>query len=285
MKSAPKNRQERQFSVESICDAFSLKRDAYYKFHKRYLAKKEVEQIVVELVRKSRRTLPREGTRKLMRSLHNDFQMNNLKIGRDQLFRILRENELLVRRKKYSSRTTNSYHRFYKYRNIIKELKIHRPNQVWAADITYIRTIKGFCYLALITDMHSRKIVGYDLSDSLELTGCVRALKKALYHNRIVDKLIHHSDRGIQYCSNVYSNELKRKKIDISMTEENHCYENALAERVNGILKDEFYLDQTFASVVQAKKAAKNAIKLYNSKRLHLSLDYKTPNYVHQYAA
>jgi transposase InsO family protein len=220
-----------------------------------------------------------------MKSLKNDFHKNDLKIGRDRLFRILRENGLLIRRKKYSSRTTNSHHRFYKYSNIIKDKVINRANQVWAADITYIRTIKGFCYLALITDMHSRKIVGHDLSDTLELSGCVRALKKALYHNKGLENLTHHSDRGIQYCSNVYTNELKRKKIAISMTEDNHCYENALAERVNGILKDEFYLDQTFTSVVHAKRATKNAIKLYNTKRLHLSLDYKTPNYVHQYAA
>lgn len=285
MKLAPKNRKDRQFTIDAICDAFSLKRDAYYKFHKRYLAKKEVEQIVVGLVLKSRRTLPREGTRKLMKSLHSDFQKQHLKIGRDRLFRILRENGLLIRRKRYSSRTTNSHHRFYKYGNIIKDLKISGPNQVWASDITYIRTIKGFCYLALITDMYSRKIVGFDLSDSLELKGCVRALNKAIYNAKNTKKLIHHSDRGIQYCSNVYTQILKRKKIEISMTEENHCYENAMAERVNGILKDEFYLDQIFTSVLHAKKATKNAIKLYNNKRLHLSLDYKTPNYVHQYAA
>ena len=220
-----------------------------------------------------------------MKSLNNDFHENNLKIGRDQLFNILRKNELLIKRKKYSSRTTNSYHRFYKYNNIIKDVNINRPNQVWAADITYIRTINGFCYLALITDMYSRKIVGHDLSDSLELKGCVRALKKALYHNKNLNDLTHHSDRGIQYCSNIYTKELKRKKIAISMTEENHCYENALAERVNGILKDEFYLDQTFFDVKHAIRATKNAIKLYNSKRLHLSLDFKTPNYVHQNAA
>jgi putative transposase len=133
--------------------------------------------------------------------------------------------------------------------------------------------------------MYLRKIVGYDLSDSLELTGCVRALKKALYHNKGLRNLTHHSDRGIQYCSNVYPKELKRKNIAISMTEENHCYENALAERVNGILKDEFYLDQTFDNVTHAKRATKNAIKLYDSKRLHLSLDYKIPNNVHQNAA
>ena len=158
MKTAPKNRKERQFSIDAICDAFSLKRDAYYKFHKRHRAKRKVEQTIVALVQKSRRTLPREGTRKLMKSLHNDFQKQHLKIGRDRLFRILRENGLLIQRKKYSSRTTNSHHRFHKYGNIIKDLKINRPNQVWASDITYIRTINGFCYLALITDMYSRKI-------------------------------------------------------------------------------------------------------------------------------
>ncbi|SNZ00968.1 IS3 family transposase [Flagellimonas pacifica] len=285
MKTAPKNRKDRSFTIEAICDAFSLKRDAYYKFHKRFVIRKQIEHDVVQLVRKSRKTLPREGTRKLMKSLHEDFQKQHLKIGRDQLFRILRENGLLIRRKKYSSRTTNSHHRFYKYGNIIKDLKIDRPNQVWASDITYIRTVKGFCYLALITDMYSRKIVGFDLSDSLELKGCVRALVKAIYHAKGTKQLVHHSDRGIQYCSNVYTQILKRKKIEISMTEENHCYENAMAERVNGILKDEFYLDQTFTSVIHAKKAAKNAIKLYNNKRLHLSLNYQTPNYVHQYAA
>ncbi|MGK0430831.1 MAG: transposase InsO family protein, partial [Psychroserpens sp.] len=130
--------------------------------------------------------------------------------------------------------------------------------------------------------MYSRKIVGLDLSDSLELTGYLRALRKVLYHNTGLRNLTHHSDRGIQYCSNLYINELKRKKIAISMREDNHCYENVLAERVNGILKDEFYLDQTFDSLKEAKRATKNAIKLYNSKRLHLYLDYKIPNDVHQ---
>lgn len=192
---------------------------------------------------------------------------------------------MLTLRKKYSSRTTNSLHRFYKYHNIIKDFKASRTNQIWVSDITYIRTIKGFCYLALITDAYSRKIIGYDLSNSLELSGCVRALNKALYKAKNIDGLIHHSDRGIQYCSNGYTQILKRHNIAISMTEDNHCYENALAERINGILKDEFYLDQTFTDVAHAKRATKNAINLYNEVRLHLSLDYKTPNYVHQNAA
>jgi putative transposase len=162
---------------------------------------------------------------------------------------------------------------------------VTKSNQVWVSDITYIRTIKGFCYLALITDMYSRKIIGYDISNSLELKGCVRALNKALYQSKDITGLIHHSDRGIQYCSNVYTQILKRNNIGISMTEENHCYENAMAERVNGILKDEFYLDQTFDSLQHAKRATKNAINLYNEIRLHLSLDYKTPNMVYKLTA
>lgn len=217
--------------------------------------------------------------------MNQEFENANIKVGRDTLFNILRKHNMLIQRKKYSSRTTNSLHRFYKYKNIIKDLEVIRSNQVWVSDITYIRTIKGFCYLALITDMYSRKIVGYDISNSLELKGCERALNKALYQAKETNGLIHHSDRGIQYCSNVYTQILKRNKIHISMTEENHCYENAIAERVNGILKDEFYLDQTFDSLQHAKRATKNAINLYNEIRLHLSLDYKTPNMVYKLSA
>ena len=272
-------------SLTTICNCFNLKRDAFYKYNRRAQYRELVEQQILDIVKKRRKSLPREGVRKLMRSLKEEFEKHHLKVGRDTLFKILRDHNMLTLRKKYSARTTNSYHRFYKYNNIIKDVEINKPNQVWASDITYIRTVKGFCYLALITDMHSRKIVGYDLSDSLELKGCVRALNKAIYQAKSINGLIHHSDRGIQYCSNVYTQILKRKKIDISMTEENHCYENALAERVNGILKDEFYLDQTFTNTAHAKRAAKNAIKLYNEIRLHLSLDFKTPNMVYKLTA
>ena len=143
--------------------------------------------------------------RNLKISLKNEFDKANLKVGRDTLFNILRKHNMLITRKKPSYRTTNSFHRFYKHKNIIKDVLVNRPNQVWVSDITYIRTVKGFCYLALITDMYSRKIIGYDLSDSLELSGCTRALKKALYQAKNTESLIHQSDRGIQYCSNVYT--------------------------------------------------------------------------------
>lgn len=272
-------------SLQDISSCFGLKRDAYYKYKDRADKRLEIEQHIIEIIKKRRKSLPREGVRKLKKSLENEFTKANLKVGRDTLFNVLREHQMLTLRKKYSARTTNSLHRFYKYNNIIKDVAVTRPNQVWVSDITYIRTIKGFCYLALITDMHSRKIVGYDLSDSLELNGCVRALNKALYQAKDIKGLVHHSDRGIQYCSNVYTQILKRNMIDISMTEENHCYENALAERVNGILKDEFYLDQTFTNTAHAKRATKNAINLYNEIRLHLSLDYKTPNMVYKLSA
>ncbi|TYC07972.1 DDE-type integrase/transposase/recombinase [Bizionia gelidisalsuginis] len=141
----------------------------------------KLKQQILNIVRKRRKSLPREGVRKLIKSLDVDFTKANIKVGRDTLFNVLRKHQMLTLRKKTSARTTNSYHRFYKYNNIIKDLEIKRPNQVWASDITYIRTVRGFCYLALITDMYSRKIVGYDLSDSLELKGCVRALNKAVY--------------------------------------------------------------------------------------------------------
>lgn len=271
--------------MTTITRCFGLKRDAYYKYKHRAEKCLKLEQQIVRIVQKRRRSLPREGVRKLVKSLDGEFAKANLKVGRDTLFNVLRKHNMLTLRKKYSARTTNSYHRFYKHSNIIKDIEVSEPNQVWVSDITYIRTVKGFCYLALITDMYSRKIVGYDLSDSLELAGCVRALQKALKLSQKRTPEIHHSDRGIQYCSNIYTQILIKNRIAISMTEENHCYENALAERVNGILKDEFYLDQTFTDVVHAKRATKNAINLYNEVRLHLSLNFKTPNMVYKLTA
>lgn len=285
MKAVPRAMKSINASVSEVCTCFGLTRDAYYKFFKRRKKREALALKVVKLVKQERKDQPRVGTRKLYEALHALFILENLKVGRDKLFEILREQEMLIRRKKASCKTTNSYHRFHKYNNLIKDMDINAPNQVWASDITYIRTISGFCYLALITDMYSRKIVGYDISDSLELAGCLRALKRALRTARPAAGLVHHSDRGIQYCSNQYVSELDKRKIRISMTEENHCYENAMAERVNGILKDEFYLDQCFFSTEHACIAAKNAIEIYNSKRLHLSLGYKTPNMVFKNAS
>jgi putative transposase len=280
MKAVDNAKQTKLATVEQTCQFFDLHRDAYYKCKKRHEDKLEVEKQVIELVKQERIDQPRVGTRKLLMTLHITFNLMGIKVGRDELFRILRKYDLLIGRKKSSCKTTDSYHHFHKYNNLIKDLDIIRPNQVWVSDITYIRTYNGFCYLALITDLYSRKIVGYDISNSLELAGCLRALKSSLNRIKPDHGLIHHSDRGVQYCSKEYVKVLKKHKCLISMTEENHCYENAIAERVNGILKDEFYLDQSFAGLKDAKRATKNAVMIYNNKRLHLSLDYKTPEHV-----
>lgn len=267
-------------SISMLIECFGLKRDAYYKYQRRTNRANTTKETVLSMVKERRCDLPREGGKKMYQALKKEFLKRDIKLGRDGLFDILREQEMLVTRKRSFVKTTNSYHRFHKYNNLIKDIKINRSNQVWVSDITYIRLTQGHCYLALITDAFSRKIVGYDISNSLELAGCLRALKMAMRHARPKRKVIHHSDRGLQYCSNQYVEQLKKNNMNISMTEENHCYENAIAERVNGILKDEFYLDQNFANVELARKASENAIKLYNNKRLHLSLGYKTPEQV-----
>ena len=285
MKAVDNSSQKKLASIEQVCNCMYLHRDAYYKHKRRYEQREIVESKVIGLVKLEREIQPRVGTGKLHKELAGTFLESGLKVGRDRLFDILRAHDMLVKRKRSTCKTTNSYHHFHKYNNLVKDMKVTAPNQVWVSDITYIRTVKGFCYLALITDMYSRKIVGYDISDSLELTGCLRALQKALRQARPAAGLVHHSDRGFQYCSNPYVTELKKRNIKISMTEENHCYENAIAERVNGILKDEFYLDQCFVNTYNASIATKNAIDIYNNKRLHLSLGYKTPNRVFENAA
>jgi transposase InsO family protein len=201
-------------------------------------------------------------------------------IGRDMLFSILRKYDMLIRRRRRYTRTTNSIHRFRMYKNLIKGVTIDRPNQVWAADITYLRLAEGFCYLALLTDMYSRKIVGFDVSDSLELSGSIRALRCALQNTRDFRKgkqTIHHSDRAIQYCSPRYTDVLIENSLQASMTEENHVFENSLAERVNGILKGEFLLDQEFKTVENAFRSSREAIETYNGYRPHLSLNMLTP--------
>jgi putative transposase len=272
--------QDQLWSISQLSVGFGIQRDAYYKYLRRNNRSIATKSMVLLMVRERRKDQGREGCKKMHKAFCAEFQDKGLRVGRDKLFDILREHDMLVKRKRSYVKTTNSYHKFHKYTNLIKGLEINRPNQVWVSDITYIRLTQGHCYLALITDAYSRKIVGYDISDSLELAGCLRALKMAMWLARPERGLIHHSDRGLQYCSNQYVEQLQKHEIQISMTEENHCYENAMAERVNGILKDEFYLDQNFTSLDLARRASHNAIRIYNTKRLHLSLNYKTPEEV-----
>lgn len=264
-----------------MCDYFGISSQAFYQGKGRAVKDELEEVLIVELVQEVRRLLPRLGGKKLYHLLKEDLQKVG-KIGRDKFFRILKNNGLLVTPKKSYTRTTNSFHCFRKWKNLIKELSLERVNQVWVSDITYIRTVNGFVYLFLITDLYSRKIVGWSLSNSLSIEGGLEALNIALSSRKDTsESLIHHSDRGIQYCCNDYVEKLQGANIAISMTEDNHCYENAVAERVNGILKDEFYLDTTFNSFEQALCATASGIKNYNDKRPHFSLDLRTPSQVH----
>jgi putative transposase len=225
--------------------------------------------------------MPRIGGRKLFHMIQENMSANHIKLGRDRFFDWLRERDLLIWPKKRYTTTTQSHHRFWVYENLTQNVKLTRPNQLWVSDITYLRTQEGFCYLALITDAYSRKIVGYDVSDSLELVGCMKALKSALQTASDLSQLIHHSDRGIQYCSGKYIDMLHARGIKISMAAKGNCYENALAERVNGILKGEFNLDIKFKTKQQAIDTVKQSIYIYNRHRPHWALTLRTPECVH----
>ncbi len=225
--------------------------------------------------------MPRIGVRKLVVKLLE----KGLKIGRDALYELMDHHHLLVRRKRRSVRTTNSFHMFRKYPNLIRDLQITGPDQLWVSDITYIETEKGFAYLFLITDAYSRKIIGFKTADSLEAKHAVEALQMALKGlNGPTDQLIHHSDRGVQYCCHEYVKILKSKKIRISMTENGDPLENAIAERVNGILKMEWIYDQRFKNLSQAQGYIRQIIGIYNSERPHASIEMLTPDQAHQRA-
>ena len=269
------------FSVSSLCSQMKRSRQGYYKGVKRQLQNKRISEKLMEFTQSIRQLMPRLGGRKLLYMLGEKLARNGVRIGRDKFFHWLREHDLLISPKRSYTITTQSHHRFWVYNNLVEGICLTKPNQLWVSDITYLRTREGFCYLALITDAFSRKIVGYDVSDSLELQGCMRALKSALQTASDLGQLIHHSDRGIQYCSNQYTELLTKNDIRISMAEKGNCYQNALAERVNGILKNEFNLDMTFKSKEHAIKTTRQSIYIYNQHRPHWALDLRTPQYCH----
>lgn len=224
--------------------------------------------------------MPRIGTRKLYFLLKE--QLSPLNIGRDKLFRILRANGLLIRPKKRYHVTTDSHHRFKKHGNMAKDIKVERPDQLWVSDITYVGTRKRPSYLALVTDAYSKKILGHDVSGSLAVEGSVRALEMAIGKRRAnTSELIHHSDRGLQYCSNEYQELLQQNGIKPSMTEVYDPYENAVAERVNGILKQEFNIHRDIKCPNVKKKLVESSIEIYNGQRPHLSNYMLTPNQMH----
>ena len=221
------------------------------------------------------------GGKKLYKLLHDDIQHIDGTMGRDKFFDLLRRNGLLIKRQRKYAVTTQSYHRFKVYTNLIASMAPWKPHQVWVCDITYVRIKKGFVYLFLITDAYSRKIVGWELSNSLGLEGALQSLGMAIKQCPDPNGLVHHSDRGFQYCSHDYVDRLKAKGIAISMAEAGNCYENAMAERVNGILKGEYGLDETYADQKQALQAVKEGIKAYNEQRPHWSLQLQIPSVVH----
>jgi putative transposase len=262
-----------------------MTRQNYYKTHKTRQRQAVDEDLIKTLVQAERALQPRLGGRKLFKMLTPILKEQGVRIGRDIFFKVLRRNSLLLEKLPSSPHTTNSYHSLPIFLNMIKDMTLSAPNQVWAADITYMRTEQEFMYLSLITDMYSRKIVGYHLSASLDAEETVKALKMALRNKPKTARPIHHSDRGSQYCCHLYIKELEKHGIVASMTEKNHCAENALAERVNGILKQEYGLGHEFRHAMHAHQAVKQAVQLYNTRRPHCSLDLETPEKVHRIAA
>jgi putative transposase len=226
--------------------------------------------------------MTRVGTKKIYFLIKPTLDSMDIKCGRDKLHGILRNEGMLIKKKKNYMRTTNSYHRYYKYPNLIKDLNINRAEQVWVSDITYIRTIQGWLYLSLITDAYSKRIVGYQLSDNLKAVNCVNALKMAVKNRKYPDRyLIHHSDRGLQYCCPEYTEALAKNNIDISMTTKHDPYENAVAERINGTLKNEFDLGGRLPDQKHAEREVNKTIWVYNNLRPHESCNYLTPVQTH----
>lgn len=256
-------------------------RNAYYNQLKSNVKNLAIEQFVMEQVKEKRREQSRVGTRKIYLDIKQNLEKNGIKIGRDKLFKILKDNDLLIKPKKKYTKTTDSYHHFYKHKNTIKNMTIDCPEKVWVADITYIKIKNEHAYLFLITDAYSRKIVGWNLDTNMRVSDGIKALKMAVKNREYDGQLYHHSDRGIQYCNPRYIEQLQKNNIIPSMTDKDHVYQNSLAERVNGILKQEFDIDIGFDSLKEARFVIKYVIDIYNNKRRHTSLHYLTPNFVH----
>ena len=238
----------------------------------------------MELVKRERRLQPRLGVRKLLVRLGDDLEAMGISLGRDRLFELLKRHDLLIKRPRRGARTTDSRHGFRAYPNRLAALEPDGPHQAWVSDITYVRTDEGFLYVSLISDVWSRKIVGHEGADTLEASGSLRALNDALDQLPGGCRPLHHSDRGIQYACGEYVGCLTSAGLEISMTEEAHCYENAQAERLNGILKQEYGLGGVYRTRAQARAALAQAVWLYNTQRPHASLGYRTPEAMHQAA-
>ena len=270
-----------QYGIAVLCGLFGKTRHAYYDALWRKESNSVKEDVILQEVIRIRKDLPRIGTRKLHHILQKKLETHEISFGRDYLFDLLSEHRLLIRQRKRKAITTDSRHWMRKYSNLVKGIDVIRPEQVWVSDITYIRLTSQWGYLSLITDAYSRKIMGYCFRQDLSAEGCIDALKMALNNRLYKDAVIHHSDRGSQYCSHSYVDLLLKNGIGISMTENGDPYENALAERVNGIIKTEFNLYSSSLGFGQTSEKINQSIKCYNELRPHASCDYLTPVQAH----
>ena len=265
-----------------ICNTLGYSRQYFYKYRKSEQSNRIINRHVVGFVQDQRKILPMLGGKKVYHQIKPQLDSMGIKMGRDKLFKLLYEHDLLIKPKRRYVITTNSKHWMRKYPNIIKGTVINQPEQLWVTDITYIKTDEGNCYLNLVTDAWSRKIMGFSIADNMNTEEMKKAYEMAIARRSYPDtKLIHHSDRGLQYCSNDYVKLSKDNNIEISMTENGDPYENALAERMNRTIKDEFGLGRLLPTKQQAFRLTEESIDLYNNKRPHWALKMKTPNDVH----
>ena len=268
-------------SLSHSCRLLGISRQSIYQKELR-LIKREKELIKVrKMVMEIRMDMPRLGTRKLYHLLKDNIESVGVKMGRDALFTYLKQEHLLVKPKKNYTKTTNSKHWMRKHPNLYSNTKCLYPEQFFVSDITYVKSHDRTHYLSLVTDAYSRKIMGHHLSDDMSSESVVKALKMAVKNKNTDRQTIHHSDRGLQYCSAVYQKELKKNNMLPSMTDGYDCYQNALAERINGIIKDE-YLFTKAKNKTDLQKLINHATDSYNNRRPHMKLNYKTPNYIHK---
>ncbi len=273
-----------RIGLAKLCGWFGITRQAYYQNNWEGVSTSLEEELMLQQVKIIRSNHKRMGTRKLYEMLHPFLQEHAIKMGRDGLFNLLSANHMLVRKRKRRIKTTNSFHWLRKYPNLIRGFIPTAINQLWVSDITYWKLEKNPVYISFITDVYSHKIVGYQVADTMEAIESVCALQMAIdaTDKLLPANLIHHSDRGIQYCSQSYTKLLKESGIQISMTENGDPLENAVAERVNGIIKDEYLDNYQIHSIEEAKELLKAVIDLYNNERPHMSISNFTPNHIHQ---
>jgi putative transposase len=270
----------KSYSLQNLCGLFGYSRQAFYKQQRLQIIEQSRDGLILQQVLQIRNEQPRCGTRKLLIMLQPFFKKQDITIGRDVFFELLAKNKLLIRKRKRSTHTTNSKHFFRRYPNLVAHFTPLHAHELWVADITYIPMKERFAYLYLITDAYSRKIVGFHVSDDMRVSSAIVALQKALDQKPPDAIVIHHSDRGLQYCSNDYVALLKTHHAHISMTQNGDPYENAMAERVNGILKTEL-ISESYTDLKAAMQHIARCITIYNYKRVHSSLNWQIPDKVH----